>query len=159
MQLIQKNQERFRAAQAIGLLLLYLASWAVVSGHSWLHHHDHSEHTEVHSHDHHDHGHDHHHAGTSAHTESGSCENQDPCHLRVYHHLASGGCQHAAHWVPVQEDCQLCDCLLSVVELEFNVPLPTAKACKGLTNPDLVNRLVPIFGLDAYPLRGPPSLG
>ena len=160
MQLSINCKPRFRVAQAIGLLLLYLASWPVVSGHSWLHNHDHSEHSEAYSHDHHhDHGHEHHHEDTSAHTESGSCENQDPCHLRVYHHLAVSGCQHAAHWVPVEEDCQLCDCLLSVTELEFGKERPVAVTKVQPTKPGQVNQLVPIFGLEAYPLRGPPSLG
>ncbi|MEO1714895.1 MAG: hypothetical protein AAFU60_16310 [Bacteroidota bacterium] len=159
MQLIRKNQERFRAAWATCLLLLYLTSWVVVSGHFWLHNHCHDAHSEIHSHDHHHgHSHDHNHKTTTAHSKSGGYKNQDPCHLRVYHPLALGGCEHAAHWVPVQEDCKLCDCLLSVTELEFSAEKRISPTAIFRTYSDWVNHLVPLFGLEAYPLRGPPSL-
>lgn len=147
MQLFQHNMPIFRSVSAIVLLMAYLLSWGLVSNHSWLHVHNHLSHESVHSHDH-DHTHDHQ-------TEV-SCDNQDPCHLRIYHHLSVGACQHDAHWVPELEHCELCDCLLSVTEFQEFASIQIQHKQVGVLTPVLVNRLVPVFGLDAHPLRGPP---
>ena len=93
-------------------------------------------------------------------TQSDICiaEEENECHLALVHKDVANGCDHESHFSEEELSCELCSLIKAPFGISDHQPAMSdvAYVVKGLTQ---LNSIAgPIQPLEAYRLRGPPSI-